>query len=82
MTAITSVKRESCFSHTLIFPVNGRIPVAREWAIGFVQPAAHVPSLCLTQTLWNDGEVTGFLRGNGSVGHIKEQIDTPVGKGV
>jgi len=40
------------------------------------------PSLCLTQTLWNDGEVTGSLRGNGSVGHIKEQIDTPVGKEV
>lgn len=42
MTAITSVKRETCFSHTVIFPMNGRIPVARERAIGFVQPAAPV----------------------------------------
>ena len=41
MTTITSVERKICFSHTLIFPMNGRIPVARERAIGFVQPAAH-----------------------------------------
>lgn len=44
-------------------------------------PFSPCPSLCLTQMLWNGGEVIDSLRENGNDGQIKQQMNAPVGKG-